>query len=201
MFFMKIVSFMPLELKFIPDRYRVLRDVINLLHIIFWHFVVLHLLFLQMKTFFMNFNESLDETINYLMIGSIYGFGYFILCYMQLNANKFLTIIQFVNDNFRIRSAKGEKVYDFEILSSTLHTFRLYFHCDERECEASEEIHHSMGLSMSCRHLWLDCFPFFHTFQLEPTAYFMVSVWCQITLRLHDSICISIFRSDFRWHW
>lgn len=110
-FFMKFVSFMPMELKFIPGRYKVLRHVINLLHIIFWHFVVLHLLFLQIKTFHININESLDETINYLMIGSIYGFGYFILCYMQLHARNFLTIIEFANNNFRIRSAKGEKLF------------------------------------------------------------------------------------------
>lgn len=129
--FMKVVSFMPMELKFIPERYKVLRHVINLLHIIFWHFVVLHLLFLQMKTFHMNINESLDETINYLMIGSIYGFGYFILCYMQLHARKFLTIIEFANRNFQIRSARGENFFKLLILSSTLHTLRLHICCHE----------------------------------------------------------------------
>jgi hypothetical protein len=107
-FFSKIVSFIPMELSFIPDRFSWWRKVINLAWILFWHFVVLHLLLLQMKTFYMHFNESLDENINYLMSGSIYGFGYFILCYMQLNARKYLTIIEYANRNFQIRSAKGE---------------------------------------------------------------------------------------------
>ncbi|XP_070500089.1 putative odorant receptor 85e [Chironomus tepperi] len=60
-----------------------------------------------MKTFHLNLDENLDETINYLMTGSIYGYGYFILCYMQIYSIKFLKLIDFANKNFRTRSAKG----------------------------------------------------------------------------------------------
>lgn len=107
--FAKFVSFLPLELRFIPEKYKILKYIINALFFIFWHVIVLHLFILQMKTFHLNLDESLDETINYLMTGSIYGYGYFILCYMQTHSIKFLKLIDFANKNFRTRSAKGRK--------------------------------------------------------------------------------------------
>lgn len=107
-FLSKIVSFIPLELDFISLKLQILKPIINPMHIVFWHFVVLHLLVLQMETFFLHINDTLDEIIDYLMIGSIYGYGYFILCYMQLHARKFLRIIDFINRNFRKRSSRGE---------------------------------------------------------------------------------------------
>jgi hypothetical protein len=88
---------MPLELNSIPLKLQILKPIIKPMHIFFWHFVVLHLLVLQMETFYLHINDTLDEIIDYLMIGSIYGYGYFILCYMQINANKFLNIIDFIN--------------------------------------------------------------------------------------------------------
>lgn len=107
-FLSKIVAFMPYELNFISLKLQILKPIINTMHIIFWHFIVLHLLVLQMGTFYLHFNEALDEIIDYLMIGSIYGYGYFIMCYMQLHATQFFDIIDFIHRNFRQRSSRGE---------------------------------------------------------------------------------------------
>lgn len=106
--FSKIVSFMPLQLNFISLKMQILKPIINTLHLIFWHFVVLHLLCFQMSSFYMHIDDTLDEIIDYLMIGSIYGYGYFILCYMQIHAAQFMKIIEFINRKFRQRSARGE---------------------------------------------------------------------------------------------
>lgn len=105
--FSKVVSFLPLELTFIPEKYKILKWIINVWYCIFWHFVVIHLFYLQIKSFILHFDESLDATINYLMIGSIYGYGYFILCYMQIHISKFQELISYANQNFRERSGKG----------------------------------------------------------------------------------------------
>lgn len=115
-FFSKIVSFMPLELNISSLKLQILKPIINPLYIIFWHFVVLHLFILQLRTFLIHIDDTLDEIIDYLMIGSIYGYGYFILCYMQFYARDFLKIIDFINKNFRQRSARGEFYLSFKAL-------------------------------------------------------------------------------------
>lgn len=110
-FLSKFVSFLPLELNFIPERFKFYRKLINILYMIFWHFVCIHILLLQFTSIFIQYNDPTDEIINYVSIGSFYGLGYFLLCYMQFYSKDFLDIIEFANRKFQKRSAKGERYF------------------------------------------------------------------------------------------
>jgi flagellar basal body-associated protein FliL len=46
--------------------------------------------------------------MDYIMIGSIYVYGYFILIFWQVNSKKLLKVFDFVHENFHQRS-RGEK--------------------------------------------------------------------------------------------
>jgi hypothetical protein len=100
----------PLDLAFLPKKLKFLKSYINFSLCFFWHFIVLHLAALQIQTILLNLDKSLDETMDYIMIGSIYIFGYFILIFWQVNSKKLLRVYDFVHENFRQRSMRGEMI-------------------------------------------------------------------------------------------
>lgn len=103
--FLKFISIQPLDLISVHPR---LRLTINVLYHLFWHFVVSHLAIIQTVTIVLNFDKTLDDIIDYAMIGSIYSYGYFcILCYWQFFWGELSRLMDFVRQNFRTRSAKG----------------------------------------------------------------------------------------------
>jgi hypothetical protein len=106
MLFLKVVAMQPIA--FSASKSRVLDWTANFVFSIFWHFVVIHLAVFQTRTIILNLDKSLDEFIDYVMIGSIYIFGYMILCFLQFNSTKLLKLMEFARQNFRLRSAKGE---------------------------------------------------------------------------------------------
>lgn len=105
---LKFISMLPLNIDFVPEKFRRFKFIINIIYKIFWHFVVLHLALLQIQTLLMNLDKSLDELIDYLMIGGIYCYGYFFLWHFQLRWKKILNLMEFVETYFRKRSAKGK---------------------------------------------------------------------------------------------
>lgn len=105
-FFLKIVAMQPIQL-FSP-KWRILNRIFNVTLSTFWHLIVIHLAVFQSRTILLNMEKSLDEFIDYVMIGSIYIYGYMILCYWQFNSTKLSKLMDFAIENFRARSAKGE---------------------------------------------------------------------------------------------
>ncbi|CAO1411950.1 unnamed protein product [Diamesa serratosioi] len=63
--------------------------------------------FVQCVTLVSNFDKKLDEIIDYLMIGSTYVYGYFIIVYFQLRYKKLQRLMDFAKRNFKKRSAIG----------------------------------------------------------------------------------------------
>lgn len=124
-FFMKIIAMHPFEFRFLPQRLRFLRHVFNFFFYVFWHFIIIHLAFIQDVSIYLNLDQTLEEIISYVMngkltychaptsfllirfLGSIYTYGYTILLYMEFNRLKVIKLFQFMRENFRERSAKG----------------------------------------------------------------------------------------------
>lgn len=105
---LKIVSMQPLSFAFVPPKLNYVRYILNFLFYLFWHLILIHLAILQTETFLQNLDKSLDEVIDYVMIGSIYIYGYFILCHWQLSYKKRSELMNFVREKFHQRSAKGK---------------------------------------------------------------------------------------------
>lgn len=82
--------------------------VINGTYYLFWHLACLHMGVFQMTTMFKKLDYKLDDISGYLMIGSIYIFGYFIMVYFQVNFRKLKCLFQFAQQNFKTRSAVGK---------------------------------------------------------------------------------------------
>lgn len=96
------------SINFFSPKFQVLNRIVNLLISIFWHFIVIHLAIVQTQTIILNMDKSLDEFIDYVMIGSIYIYGYWILCFWQFNSAKLSKLMELARQNFRSRSARGE---------------------------------------------------------------------------------------------
>lgn len=112
--FLTIISTFPLKLEFVPARFERAKRVINIVFKIFWQLIILHLSALQVKTLLLNLNKSLDELIDYIMVGAIYLYSYFFTWYFQLRWKRLLKLMDFVELNFRKRSAKGLNYISFE---------------------------------------------------------------------------------------
>ena len=110
-FFLRLVGLMPIRLSFLPQKLQFIERIFNLFFYTIWHFVVSHLAFVQLTTIYQNFDKTLDEFIDYAMIGSIYVFGYWILCFFQYNNKKLSKLTEFVIKNFHLRSAKGKTYF------------------------------------------------------------------------------------------
>lgn len=115
-FFLQLVGMMPVKLSFLPKKLQFINHFVALIFYAFWHFVVFHLAFVQMTTIYQNFDKSLDDIIDYAMIGSIYTYGYWILCFFQYNNKKLAKLTDFVIKNFHSRSAKGKAEFSLVIL-------------------------------------------------------------------------------------
>lgn len=99
---------MPIRLSFLPQKLEFIQSFVNIFSYCFWHFVVFHLAFVQLMTIIQNLDKTLDEFIDYAMFGSIYTFGYWILCFFQYNNKKLSKLTDFITENFRMRSVKGK---------------------------------------------------------------------------------------------
>lgn len=129
--FLKFISIQPLDLISVHPR---LRLAINVLYQLFWHFVVSHLAILQTVTIVLNFEKTLDDIIDYAMIGSIYSYGYFcILCYWQFYWGELSRLMDFVRQNFRTRSAKGREQIksSSELLNPSIVSGLTFVSCEE----------------------------------------------------------------------
>lgn len=114
--FLKIVSMQTIKFLFLPPRLFPVNILFNIIFRLFWHFVVIHLAVLQIQTVILNLDKSLDEVIDYAMIGSIYSYGYWILIYWQYNSRKLMNLMDFAEKNFQLRSAKGKYLKSFSKL-------------------------------------------------------------------------------------
>lgn len=119
-YFLKFVSMQPFDLFFLPPKFKFLKGYFNFLNRLFWHFIIIHLIALQIQTLLLNLHKTLDEYIDYVMIGSIYIYGYSLLCFWQLNSKKLLNLIDFIHTHFRERSARGRN--GFEIFKKKVKT-------------------------------------------------------------------------------
>lgn len=82
--------------------------VINGVYYLFWHLACLHMGVFQMITLFKKLDYKLDDISGYLMIGSIYIFGYFIMVYFQVNYRKLKCLFEYAQHHFKTRSAVGK---------------------------------------------------------------------------------------------
>ena len=108
----------PLDFGFIPSRFNIVKKILNFVYVLFWTLIVLHLGALQVQTLLMNLDKTLDESMDYIMIGSIYFYGYFFtLLFFQFNSKKLLRLFEFIEQNFQSKSTKGKNdAIHFEVL-------------------------------------------------------------------------------------
>lgn len=152
--FLKIISMQPLRFSFLPPRLNFLEKILNLLFGLFWHFIVIHLGIFQTVTIILNLDKTLDEIMDYVLIGSIYIYGYSILCFYQYNWEKLLKLVDFVNQNFHHRSAKGKFVSFKFLLNSVLsvaYTLRLNVCFYQRDCKSFEKVRLCLVVCLSWR--------------------------------------------------
>lgn len=109
MMLLKFMAMVPINYhSFLPKYLKWLNYLMNFLYYTFWHFICLHMGIVQCVTLVSNFDKKLDEIIDYLMIGSTYVYGYFIIVYFQLRYKKLQRLMDFAKRNFKKRSAIGK---------------------------------------------------------------------------------------------
>lgn len=98
-----------LDCTFLPENLRFLKPVINVSFQIFWHFTLIHFAVFQTQSVLLNWEKTIDDIVDYLLIGSIYVYAYIaILCYWTYNTGKLTNLYDFMLANFHLRSAKGK---------------------------------------------------------------------------------------------
>lgn len=108
-FFLKMVGMLPLDCTFLPENLQFLKPVINVSFQVFWHFTLIHFAVFQIQSVLLNWEETIDDIVDYLLIGSIYVYAYIaILCYWTINSRKLTKLYDSMLNNFRLRSAKGD---------------------------------------------------------------------------------------------
>lgn len=113
-FFLKMVGMQSLDCTFLPENLRFLKRAINVSFQIFWHFTLIHFAVFQTQSVLLNWDKTIDDIVDYLLIGSIYIYAYIaILCYWTYNAGKLTKLYDFMLANFHLRSAKGNTFVDF----------------------------------------------------------------------------------------
>lgn len=160
--FLKFVSMQPLDFEFLPPKVRFLKKIFNFLIGLFWHLIIIHIVAFQMQTILMNLDKSLDEYIDYVMIGSIYIYGYSLICFWQFNAKKLLSLFDFIHKNFRERSAKGENdFWTFEMFEKlhVAYTFRHNFCQLWWNYQTCKEVLRRLGCCLFDWNIVLGCLP------------------------------------------
>lgn len=116
MIFLKFMAMVPINYDYyLPKYLKWLNYLMNFLYYTFWHFICLHMGIVQCVTLVSNFDKKLDEIIDYLMIGSTYVYGYFIIVYFQLRYKKLQRLMDFAKRNFKKRSAIGKSTTNYII--------------------------------------------------------------------------------------
>lgn len=102
---LKLMSLWPWDLeKYLPS---FLSGLINGLYILFWHFVCSHVTIFHYVSLYQKWDQGLDELSGLIMTSIIYTFMYFIMCYFQINYRKHRDLYEFMEKEFKIRSAPG----------------------------------------------------------------------------------------------
>lgn len=107
---LKILGIAPIEFSFLPARLRFLRQILNVSYVIFWYFTLIHITVCQFVSLVRNFTTGADDPVDFVMEGSIYAYAIVIITFWIRNYKRFLKLIDFVYENFRLRSAKGNLV-------------------------------------------------------------------------------------------
>lgn len=107
-FWLKLLAMWPIDYKkILPSSLSFLSNILNGLYYIFWQFICLHLIVLHIVSLVLKWNEGLDEISDFIMTTLIYVFSYFITVYYQLRYKKHKELKDFLDQNFKSRSAKG----------------------------------------------------------------------------------------------
>lgn len=107
-FWLKLLAMWPINYKkILPSSLSFLSNILNGLYYIFWQFICLHLIVLHIVSLVLKWNEGLDEISDFIMTTLIYVFSYFITVYYQLRYKKHKELKDFLDQNFKSRSAKG----------------------------------------------------------------------------------------------
>lgn len=137
-FFMKMVGMQALDCTFLPENLRFLKPVINVSFQVFWHFTLIHFAVFQTQSVLLNWEKTIDDIVDYLLIGSIYIYAYiFILCYWTYNSRKLAKLYDSMLKNFHLRSAKGDDSigFNFEFLFKARNASRTNIHLLRRNRE------------------------------------------------------------------
>lgn len=107
-FSLKIMSLWPWDLrKHLPSFLSGLSGPINGIYILFWHFVCSHVTIFHFVSLYQKWDQGLDELSGLIMTSIIYTFMYFIMCYFQINYRKHRDLYEFMEKEFKVRSAPG----------------------------------------------------------------------------------------------
>lgn len=107
-FWLKLLAMWPINYKkILPTSLSFLSNILNGVYYIFWQFICLHLIVLHIFSLVLKWNEGLDEISDFIMTTLIYVFSYFITVYYQFRYKKHKELKDFLDQNFKSRSAKG----------------------------------------------------------------------------------------------
>lgn len=136
-FFLKMVGMLPLDCTLLPENLQFLKPVINVSFQVFWHFTLIHFAVFQIQSVLLNWEETIDDIVDYLLIGSIYVYAYIaILCYWTINSRKLTKLYDSMLNNFRLRSAKGDLFgFQTKVHYKLADASRINIHLIRRRCE------------------------------------------------------------------
>lgn len=69
-FYLKLLAMHPLDFSLLPTRLRFLRYPLNFFFYAFWHFIILHLAYVQDVSVYLNLDQTLDDIISFVMNGN-----------------------------------------------------------------------------------------------------------------------------------
>ncbi|XP_059611825.1 odorant receptor 83a [Phlebotomus argentipes] len=106
--YMQIVGMFPIDYtKCLPQRLAFLSVILNRMYFGFWQLICIHIAVIQIASVHVNWGKSLDDISPFLNTSLIYVFTYYIIVYFQGRYGTHAELIEYINGNFKSRSAPG----------------------------------------------------------------------------------------------
>uniref|UniRef100_A0A240SXW2 Uncharacterized protein n=1 Tax=Lutzomyia longipalpis TaxID=7200 RepID=A0A240SXW2_LUTLO len=106
--YMQVVGMYPIDYaKYLPRRLFFLSEILNRMYFGFWQLICIHIAVVQIASVYVNWGKSLDDISQYLNTSLIYVFTYYIILYFQGRCRTHAKLINYLNENFKSRSAPG----------------------------------------------------------------------------------------------
>ncbi|GAB0100514.1 Odorant receptor [Sergentomyia squamirostris] len=105
---MQVVGMFPIDYAYyLPHRLAFLSDILNKMYFAFWQLICIHIAVVQIASVHVYWDKSLDEISPFLNTSLIYVFTFYIVNYFQGRCKTHAELIDYLNANFKSRSAPG----------------------------------------------------------------------------------------------